>query len=132
MSSLAVRQHVENWLQDAAMTVPFYGTVNVDQDPRDDIWMTVMFSANYREVLTYCEGIEEEEGEIELVYFGEPGTGYQALLTALEGDVATFMAQKDPSHKLTLKSRSAPYEWSGGSSERHYALSVFIEYSYYP
>ena len=132
MSSLYVRSTVEGWLQDPAMTLPFYGTINNEENPADSMWTTASFDATYRETLTFCDGIVEEEGEIELVFFAPPGEGYANLMTALEADVATLMAQRDATHKLVLRSATAPMEFSGGTARGDYALAVYIEYVYYP
>ena len=131
MSSLYVRQQVETWLQDAAMTTPYYPTINEDQNPTDAMWVTADFDANFREVLAFCDGEVREEGDIELVYQGPPGTGYTALITAIEADMKTLMAQRDASGKLVLTNRSAPFEYSNGDADLNYELAITIEYSYY-
>lgn len=131
MSSLYVRQQVRGWLSDPAMTVPFYNTINEEQAPNDPIWATVDFSYSDREVLTFCGGDVSEEGEFEVVYLGQPGTGDVALLTAAEADIKTLMAQRDPSNKLILTSRSAPDEFTQGDAQLEYGVSFFVEYTYY-
>ena len=74
MSSLYVRQKVEGWLNDAAMTTPFYPTINEEQDPTDPIWVTADFDSAYREVLAFCDG-EVKEGRN-----ADPGkTTFEAL-----------------------------------------------------
>lgn len=122
---------MEQWLVDPAMAVPYYPTINVEQNPADPIWMTADFGSSYREVLTFCDGDQYEEGEIEVVFFGRPGIGYTALITAAEAMAAVMMAQRDPADKLVLVSRSAPFEFTAGSAERSYSVSVFFEYQYY-
>ena len=131
MSSLFVRKTVEGWLQDPAVVTPFYPTVNYDQNPSDDIWFTAEFGSTYRETMTFCDGLEMEEGEVQLIYFGPPGTGYDAVLAAMEADLAVLMAQKDPTGKLVLTGRSSPFEYTGGDAEREYAASCFLEYQLY-
>ena len=131
MSSLVVRQLFEAWLQDAAMAVPYYPTVNMVQDPTDDIWCTAEFGSTYRDTLTFCDGAKIEDGEVELVYFGPPGEGDSAILTAMEADLAVLMQQTDPSGRLVLLNRSAPFEYSGGTADQQYAVSCFVEYQYF-
>jgi hypothetical protein len=128
MSSRYVRTLVEGWLQDAAMTVPYYRTINEEQNPQDDIWCTAEFSSPFRDLITYCEGLTTEEGEIEIEYFGLPGKGYDTLIQALEADMLILMAQRDPQGKCVLMRRSAPYETSRGSASAMYGLSVYVDY----
>lgn len=131
MSSLAVRQLVETWLTDAAMTVKFYPTINETQNPMDAMWVTADFDATFRERLTLsCEEVREE-GDIELVYQAPPGTGYTAIITAIEADMKTLMAQRDPSGRVVLTNRSAPFEYSNGNANMNYELAITVEYSYY-
>jgi len=126
MSSRYVRNLMETWLKDPAMAVPYYLTVNEEQDPQDDVWCTCDFSSNYRETMTFCEGVTSEEGEVEVVYYGLPGKGYDALIQMLEADMLVLMARRDP--KLALLNRSAPFEFSGGSADEMYAMSVYVDY----
>jgi hypothetical protein len=131
VSSLYVRQKFEQWLQDAALSVPFYPTINEEQNPADDIWCTAQFTSGYRDVLTFCNGIVSEDGEVEVVYFGRPGVGYNSLLAAVEADVNLLAAMTDTSGKLVINGRSAPFEFSLGSARKDYSLSVFFDYSYF-
>ena len=56
MSSSYVRETVRAWLSDASMSVPFYDTVNTDQNPMEDIWVTADFDSLFREKSTFCAG----------------------------------------------------------------------------
>lgn len=131
MSSLYIRQLFESWMKDPAMNTPYYETVNKNQNPSDLMWVTAEFDHLYRETMTFCAGKTEESGEIELVFFGPAGEGYTNLLTAIEADMITLMAQRDPAQRLVLMSRSAPFESSGGDAAQDYNLSIFIDYVYY-
>jgi hypothetical protein len=131
MSSLYARSLLETWLKDPAMTVPFFGTINETVSTTPNIWCTASFGSTYREVLAFCDGVEREEGELEIIYFGPPGEGYQALLQAIETDMLTLMAQRDPNNKLVLTGRSAPFEYTGGDAEQEYSCSVYVDFSYY-
>ena len=131
MSSLAVRQLFETWLQDPAMQTRYYPTVNQAQNPADDIWFTATFDSISRETVTFCEGSEIEDGEVELVYFGLPGEGYSAVIAAIEADMNVLMAKTDPTGRLVLGDRSAPFEYSGGTADEEYSVSVYVEYQYF-
>lgn len=131
MSSLYVRQLFEGWLQDPAMTVPYYPTVNMEQNPIDDLWMTAEFGSSYRDVVTVCSNQEIEEGEVEVLFFGLPGQGYTAVLTALETNIGILMSRTDPNNKLTILRRSGPVEYTRGDAENFYIASCFIDYNLY-
>lgn len=131
MSSRYVRQMFEQWLQDPALSVPYFGTINQEQTPGVDTWCTASFGATYRDVLTFCNGAISEDGEVEVIYFGRPGIGYDVLIQALEADVALLEANKDPTGHLVILGRSAPEEYSAGSADKEYALSVFFDYQYF-
>ena len=131
MSSAVVRRTIKGWLSDPSMSVPFYNTINEEQDPTDDYWCTVLFNNPYREVTTFCEGKWTEEGEAEVVYFGPPGINDDALATMLEAEIIKLMARRDPTGKLILVRSSPPYEYSSGSAAQKYALSVYVDYTLY-
>ena len=131
MSSAYVRSLVRTWLQDSAMVVPFYNTINEEQKPSDDNWCTVHFNNPYREVTTFCEGDWVEEGEAEIVYFGLPGVSDTNLIQLIEADMTTLMAKRDPNEKLVLMNRSAPIEYSSGSAGLDYALAIYVDYTFY-
>jgi len=131
MSSSVVRTLVEQWLEDPAMAVKYYATINEDQDPDDAMWCTAKFSPSYRESTTFCGGKTTEEGEVEIIYFGQPGIGESALIVAVETDMLVLMAQRDPAGDMVILNRSAPFEFSGGSAGSLYGLSIFLEYQYY-
>lgn len=131
MSSLYVRNIIEGWLSDAAMTVKFYPTINEEQNPSELMWCTCKYASPFRETLTFCEGSTSEEGDVEIRYFGQAGIGDDALLTAMELDLKTLMAQRDSTQKLTLVQRSAPFEQSDGSAKSMYAVSAYVDYQYF-
>ena len=122
---------VEGWLKDVSMAVPYYPTINEEQDPQDIMWCSADFSSSLRDTLTYCQGKTSEEGEVRVVYFGQAGVGEDILIAALEADMVLLMANRDPSDKLVLMQRSAPFEFGGGSAERWYGLSVYVDYQFY-
>lgn len=113
------------------MAVAFHPTINMEQNPVDTTWCTASFGSTYRETLSFCQGIVEETGELEIIYFGPAGEGYQALIQAIETDMQTLMAQRDPNNKLVLTGQSAPFEYTGGDAEQDYSCSVYIDFTYY-
>lgn len=131
MSTLYVRSTVETWLQNAAGVVPYYRTVNTEQQPQDDVWMSATFDADYTEVMTFCRGDVREEGEIELIYMGLAGEGFDRLLTAAESHADQVLANNDPNDKLVLLKRTAPIEYTGGGFEGMYSVSIYLSYHFY-
>ena len=130
MSSTYVRTLVRDWLQDGSMVTPYYDTVNADQNPLDDIWVTADFDSLYRERLTFCEASWQEEGDITLVYTGQPGIGDGPLISQAETDVKSLLSFRDPLDKLTLKNISGPNEFSGGSTNQGYQIEFVVDYTY--
>ena len=102
MSSWYVRALIESWLNDPVMNVPYYSTINEEQNPQDDTWCTADFGDSFREILTFCDGNVREEGEIEVIYYGQPGIGYDALITDIEADVGELMKKRDPTGKMVI------------------------------
>ena len=43
MSSKYVRDKFRSWLNDGLVDSPYYDTINQDQNPTDDIWVTAEF-----------------------------------------------------------------------------------------
>jgi hypothetical protein len=130
VSSSYVRETVRAWLSDASMSVPFYDTVNTDQNPMDDIWVTADFDSLFREKSTFCAGSWVEEGDITLVYTGLPGVGDGPLIAAAEADVSLLMAMRDPNDQLFLTNVSAANEYSGGSANQGYQIEFVVDYQF--
>lgn len=129
MASIYVRNLMREWCSDAAMTLPFYDTVNREIDPRDPMWSTLSFITALTSTVTYCGGIEER-GMVDFIALGKPGIGDAGLLTAAEHDVALLLAQLDPERRLTLLRSSPPEDFLQGGSVPWYTVSMVIEYVY--
>ena len=130
MSALYVRQTVREWLARPEFTVPFYDTVNKEQNPSDEVWATASFDASFRERLTFCENSWIEEGDINVVYTGLPGVGDAVVLAAAEADMVTLMSIRDPNDKVRLTAVDPPREASAGSVNQGYQISYLVEYEY--
>ena len=130
MSALYVRQTVREWLARPEINVPFYDTVNLDQNPSEEIWATATFDASFRERLTFCEDSWIEEGDINVVYTGLPGVGDAVVLAAAQVDMLTLMSIRDPNNKIRLTAVDPPREASAGSVNQGYQVSYLIEYEY--
>lgn len=125
MSSRLVRRQVETWM--GAMTTPFYNTVNMEQDPTDNMWVTVEYNIPLKNTATFC-GDTIEEGNFTVAFFGQPGIGDDALLTAAELDMRVLMQQVDVSGSVTLTNRSAPMDFRQGE---WYIVEFTVDYEYY-
>lgn len=128
MSALYVRNMVRSWLNDAALDVPFFDTVNLEQNPQVDTWVTAEFETTLRDKLSFCEW--KEEGEVLLVFTGVPGVGDGALLAAAEKDVKTLLAFRDPTRQLLVTAVQGIQEYSGGSANVGYQIEIILDYEY--
>jgi len=129
MSRKYVRDTVRGWITSNPPAIPFYETINVDENPTDPTWLTVEFNAEYTDQQGFC-GHQEERGVIELVISGAPGVGDGVVISAADALAQQFMNNKDPSGKLTLLNDLAPEEFSGGDANKYYQVIVGIEYQY--
>lgn len=128
MSALYVRDMVRSWLKDESLEVPFYDTVNLEQNPSDVNWATAEFESTLRDKISFCEWVEE--GEVLVIFTGAAGVGDSDLLKAVEKDMKTFMAFRDLTRQLTITGIQAISEYSGGSANAGYQVEVTIEYKY--
>lgn len=127
MSSVYVREKVREWAQLSSITVPYYDTINVEESPTDNIWFTAEFETEYSEKITFC-GQTAEEGLINFVFETNAGVGDEVLITTAENTVATILEQNDPTSDLTLELAYAPEEYTGGSADSGYRVSISVEY----
>jgi len=127
MSSLYVREKVREWAQLPSITVPYYDTINVEEQPTDDVWFTAEFETEYSEKITFC-GQTAEEGLINFVFESSAGTGDEALITVAQDTVSTILEQNDPSSELSLEMAYAPEEYTGGSADSGYRVLISVEY----
>lgn len=131
MSSLYVRTKFREWLNDPAIVSPYYDTINLEQNPPEDTWVTAEFDVTFRERKTFCEGSWEEEGEVSLMFNGTAGIGDGTLLSAAEGDVKTLLSFRDASGQLSILGVNGVNEFSGGSANMGYQLEYIFEYRYW-
>jgi hypothetical protein len=130
LSALYIRRKVRTWAT-ALPNSTYAEGLNVEEDISGiDIALLADFIADGVERATFC-GDEIETGIITLSWVGRAGIGDEALLTAVEADVAVFYAHKDP--KLTLMNRGAPetFASAAGQSPR-FICDVEFEYQYVP
>lgn len=130
MSASYVRTTVRGWAATAATTVsvPFYDTINFEQDPKDVLWWTVEFDVSFSEKLTFCNDWSEE-GSIEVLVMARPGAKDTDAIDAAERIRDELLKQKDPTGRLVLAAVASPSEFSGGSGEsRWYQVLVSIPY----
>jgi hypothetical protein len=127
MSSKYVRDLVRGWA--AGSPTPYYDTINLDNDPADVLWFTIMFEVEESSKTTFC-GDTEEAGVIELVFCGRAGVGDANALAAAEAEGVRLMALADPGARLTLRRAMPPEEHSAGDGDPFYRVVVGLEYDY--
>lgn len=128
MSSRYVRLLAENWAQ--SCTTPYYSTMNEEQAPQDEIWMTMEFDSYGYTKESFCS-TWTETGGITMVFFGPAGTGWETLFERAEQDVAAFLGNADPGGKVVITGRDAPDEIKGQDIP-FYEVSVTVNYEYRP
>lgn len=123
MSSTYVRQKVKGWA--AALSVPFYNTVNDVVNPNDPVWTTIEWVYATSGPSTYCNNLET--GTFNFYVFGAPGVGDDALLTQAEALVKALMANTDAKLKLINADPAVDFE-----QEHLYGAEFSISYEYSP
>lgn len=132
MASLYVRQQIKAWAEQAAQAVglPFYDTVNREQDPGDAKWSTVEFLNATSARSTYCK--DEETGTFDLLFLERGGGGDEGLLADAEAAMAAFMASIDPTGKLQLVHADPPEDFPAGGGVPWFVVLFPVDYLYQP
>jgi hypothetical protein len=130
MSSSYVRTLFRSWLGDSNMQSPYYDTINREQNPSEDTWVTAEFDVTFREKKTFCEGSWEEEGEVSLMFNGRAGVGDGELLSIAEQDVKTLLSFRDATGQVVVTRVSGVNEFSSGTANMGYQLEYLFEYTY--
>lgn len=127
MSAHYVRALTEQWLI-ALGTPTYHGTVNLEQTPGADVWMTAEWTQFGNTKETYCQTFVED-GEIRLMFFGAPGVGWDQLFLIAEAAAEQFFLNTDPNQKLVLTVIDPPDEFSS-QSEPWFVVEVSVSYQY--
>lgn len=125
MSALYVRDLCQQWAQ--ALPTPYYNTINMEQDPQDETWVTLEFQTIGKSRDTYCS--EVENGIVSLVYFGKPGVGFEDLLALAEPQVEAFVDNVDPTGRLTLELSQPPSDFTGLGAPS-YIVEFAVNYTF--
>ena len=128
MSSLYVREFFRS--KASGLGVPYFETVNTDQNPSVPLWATFEFNSEFSEVLSFC-GDSMEEGTVDVVVSALPGTGDANAIQAVENAATYLMQQQDETGRLVLLGSQPPDEYSQGSADRTYRVVVGINYRFY-
>ena len=133
MSRLFVRDTVEaelqQFLQAQIPPVPYYSTINRNQSPRDDIWVTCKFFAD--SVVNNCyEGKSRTEGGvIDINVYTRAGNGY-TLAVQMANAIEDHMCPKDLGQGLEIINSMGVDEVTSGDASPVYGVSIMVEYSY--
>lgn len=122
---------MKEWCESAstATGIPFYYTINLQQDPKDDAWFTIQFNSIDHEG-NFCKLEYMELGFIDVILLSTPGKGDLIAITALESIVPVLMDYADPNRRLTLESYEPIQEYSRGDADSTYRVGVQINYRY--
>ena len=129
MSCWFVRDSVRTWCGEvaAAVSVPFYDTINREQNPTDNVWWSVVFEGGEREG-TYCAEEYNEEGLITIIVQARPGIGDQEAIQAIELIIDELHVKKN--NQLTLEFPGSHFEDTFGSADREYRVGAVLPYLY--
>ena len=127
MSSRAVRQFARAAV--ATIGVPYIDTINLSQKLPSPNWCTLSFLTYGTEKLSYCNEMQET-GVISLVFFGAPGVGDDAILQAGEAAAAKFYDYANPLFPVTLRTLSAPIDYTSAGDVPQYAVQFDFEYDH--
>ena len=128
MSSRAVRTLFRAWA--ATLATPYHDTINLAVNPAEAIWSTARFDPATNTKTTFCANAEEE-GQIEMIYAAQPGIGDDALLQAVEADLAVMLAKVDPTGRFVLTGNDPPEDASFGDADSTYRIAVMFTYVFY-
>ena len=130
MSALYVRNTFRAWAAQVATAtgVPYYDTINLEQNPTDAVFFTLEFVAEFFSNQTFCKSEETEDGFVRIVVLAQPGTGDTAAITALEAIGTDFATKTDP--QVTIEGFEPLQEMTAGSADQNYRVGVVIDYSY--
>lgn len=129
MSAKYVMDLAKHWAE--SLTLPFFDTINVEQNPADTMWVTLEFDYATSEELTFC-GNQLHIGTFTLVFFGVAGAGYETLLEAAETDGAVFYLNEDPTHKLVMTGIDPPEEFESSGHVPLFGVAISVNYEYIP
>lgn len=129
MSAGYVRRKIEQWCEEAAQAhgVPFYKTINSEENPPDPVWFTVEFVALFIEGML-CEAGYHEDGAFRIVIMSQPGQGWEPAIDALEQIMPDILLKSDPSRRLVIDGYEPILEETGGSAEHTYIVSQTVNY----
>ena len=128
MSSLYVRNQLRTWCRGLFGAV-FYDTINLAQDPADQIWSTLEFVSADTEQMTFCD--TWEVGIVNVIFFGVAGLGDEALLQQAEQDMANLMAAIDPGKRLVILKSTPPADYERSDGTPGFVVSFTINYVCY-
>lgn len=129
MSWAAQRTLVESWLTSSAY--PFYNTVNEEQKPIDDVWLTLMWGMGNGYDLTYCRDKRAEEGAFSVLIYGAPGTGWNDVITAAEAVRDHLLAQADATNEFSIRNFGLPVEFTEGDAVPWYGVELLFDFDLY-
>jgi hypothetical protein len=125
MSSVAIRRKMETFA--AGLGVPYYPTINEEQNPTDPLWMSLDFSGEYSEKTTFCDD-QLEVGQIEFLFFANPGVGEQIIFSSIERVLNQVNLYQDDN--LVLGAVQPLDDNNGSAENRWFEISCRVDYSY--
>jgi hypothetical protein len=129
VSASYIRAKFRTWATEvaAATGLPFYDTINRQQNPADAVWWTCGFTSEFHEG-TFCDRGYIETGFVTVIVVAEPGLGDLPAVQAMEQIVPALDAKIDPTQRLVLESYEPIDEQTAGSADQNYRVRCNINY----
>lgn len=125
MASRLVRETVRDWLTTFS-ALPFYDTVNIEQNPIEDAWCTVDWGFSFPTKTTYCNDIRED-GTFQVIFFGPVGQGDDELIMSAETTMELLLSQVDPTGRVSLTQYNGAEDFA---DENYYGISFLVDYEF--
>ena len=126
---LRFRTELQNFLASLPTPVPFYETINENQLPTDDLWVTMDFESNFQDPTCYSRKERQEHGTVGIAVFAKAGTGDLAAVQLADLIEDHFI---DPAVDLTpvnVDAVQSASEFTNGDVPRFYGVEVNIDYT---
>jgi hypothetical protein len=131
MSHYRVRQIFEAELKALTAIATYIETINKKaQPPVRGLWMAAEFYASFDDPICYSGTSRVESGEVDVIVYGDPGNGYDAVGKAAADIIDHFKNWSKDSVEVT-DVLGGQDEGSGDAEGLHYGQRLTLFYNYY-
>ena len=134
MSRLAVRLAVEaelnTFLSAQVPPVPYYKTINERQQPREDLWVSAEFFADYVERMCYAGEKRVEFGSVDINVFLKAGQGYVPAVRLADA-IGDHFNVLDLGGGVEIINVYGVDETTTGDANPLYGVTLSLDYQFY-